>query len=327
MRYAAFLGCIFLFAANAAAADPIAIKAVPLGYFSASDPDKTVFGPLTFRGGLILTSDAKDFGGISGLRVFADGRLIAVTDHGNWISGRLVYEDTKPVAIEGVELVPMLNVNGKRLIGGGADVESLEVAGGYAFAGVERRHQVLRFDLAKGLGEARGVALALPRAAKNFPRNGGIEGLALVPGGAEKDTLLIVTEEAYDANGDHLAFLLPGRTKKKIRSLTVKRRDGYAVTDLAFLPGGDLIVLERRYVPPFSLSMRMRRIAQSMIAEGAVLDGEVLLEAFFPADQIDNMEAVSAYRAADGMSVITLMSDDNFSERQRTVLLQFGLAD
>jgi hypothetical protein len=25
--------------------------------------------------------------------------------------------------------------------------------------------------------------------------------------------------------------------------------------------------------------------------------------------------------------VVTLMSDDNFSQRQRTVLLQFGLAD
>jgi hypothetical protein len=39
------------------------------------------------------------------------------------------------------------------------------------------------------------------------------------------------------------------------------------------------------------------------------------------------MEAVSAHRAADGASVITLMSDDNFSQRQRTVLLQFAIAD
>lgn len=250
-----------------------------------------------------------------------------MTDRGNWLTGTLIYDGAKPVGVKNAELLTMRNATGKALRGGGADVEALEVSGGSAFVGIERVHQVLRYDLAKGVGAANGAAVAVPREAKNFPTNGGIEGLALVPGGAEKDTLLIVTEEAYDAQGDHLAFLLPGRTKRKIRPLTLKRRDNYAVTDLAFLPGGDLLVLERRYVPPFSLSMRLRRVAQSAVAERAVLDGEVLLEASFPLDRIDNMEAVSAHRAPDGVSVITLMSDDNFSERQRTLLLQFGLAD
>ncbi len=323
------LFAIILLAASSAAAEPISIKAVPIDYFSASDPNKTVFGSLTFRGGLVLTSEAKDFGGISGLRLSGDGKLLAVTDRGNWISGRLTYDGTKPVAIEGAELFPMRGGNGKSLAGTSSqDAESLEISGNTAFVGVERRHQVLRFDLSKGAATAKAASVALPAGAKNFPRNGGIEGLALVPGGAEKDTLLIVTEEAYDATGDHLAFLLPGRTKKKIRPLAVKRRDGYAVTDLAFLSGGDLMVLERRYVPPFSLSMRVRRVAQNAITEGAVLDGEVLLEANFPVDQIDNMEAISVHRTPEGAaSVLTLISDDNFSKRQRTTLLQFELAD
>ncbi|BCJ89581.1 hypothetical protein IZ6_03160 [Terrihabitans soli] len=325
MNRAAFV--FFALLAAPAAAEPIAVKAQPLSYFSAANPGQNVFGALTFRGGLVLTSDNKDFGGISGVRLAADGKLVAVTDRGQWLTGKLTYDGAKPLALEGAELAPMLNANGKALRGGGADVESLEVSGNTAFAGIERVHQVLRYDLSKGVSAAKGTGVTVPREAKSFPSNGGIEGLALVPGGAEKDTLLIVTEEAYDAKGDHLGFLLPGRTKKKIRPLTLKRRDNYAVTDLAFLPGGDLIVLERRYVPPFSLSTRLRRIVQSSITEGALLDGEVLLEGFFPADQIDNMEAVSAHKAADGASVITLMSDDNFSQRQRTILLQFGIAD
>lgn len=327
MRRAAILGFALLLAPPAAA-EPITIKSTPIDYFSASDPDKKVFGALTFRGGLVLTSEAKAFGGISGLRVSPEGKLIAVTDRGNWISGQLVFEDTKPVAIEGADLVPMRNAIGKPLADSGSeDIESLDIESHIAFVGVERRHQVLRFDLSRGLANAKGSPVTPPPAARYFPSNGGIEGLAFIPGGKEKHTLLIATEEAYDSKGDHLAFLLQGYTKKKIRPLTLKRRDGYAVTDLAFLPGGDLVVLERRYVPPFSLSMRMRRIQQSAIAEGALLDGEVLLEASFPTDQIDNMEALSAYRAADGTAVITLMSDNNFSERQRTVLLQFGLKD
>jgi hypothetical protein len=316
-----------LVAVSPAAAEPISVTATPVDYFSASDPDKTVFGKLTFRGGLVLTSDAKDFGGISGARLATDGVLTAVSDRGNWITGTLVYDGAKPVAFEGAKLFPALGANGKKLSGSSADAESLELVGGHAWLGIERKPQVLRFDLSKGLTASKGAAIALPKEAKSFPYNGGIEGLALVPGGVEKDTLLIVTEEAYDASGNHLAFLLPGRTKKPIRALTLKRRDGYAVTDLVFLPGGDLLVLERRYVPPFSLSMRLRRVAQSTITAGAVLDGEVLLEASFPIDRIDNMEAVAAHRSADGASIVTLMSDDNFSERQRTMLLQFAIAD
>ena len=43
--------------------------------------------------------------------------------------------------------------------------------------------------------------------------------------------------------------------------------------------------------------------------------------------QIDNMEALSVHRTADGALVLTLISDDNFSQLQRTLLLQFTLAD
>src|SRR5262245_49141897 len=113
MRRIALLASLLLAVASPAASEPIAIKAQPIGYFSASDPGKAVFGPLTFRGGLVLTSENKEFGGISGLRVSADGKLIAVTDRGDWLTGELVYEGEKPVAIESADLSPMLNANGK----------------------------------------------------------------------------------------------------------------------------------------------------------------------------------------------------------------------
>ena len=43
--------------------------------------------------------------------------------------------------------------------------------------------------------------------------------------------------------------------------------------------------------------------------------------------QIDNMEGLSVHRDAAGALVLTLISDDNFSLLQRTVLLQFTLAE
>jgi hypothetical protein len=43
--------------------------------------------------------------------------------------------------------------------------------------------------------------------------------------------------------------------------------------------------------------------------------------------EIDNMEGLSVHRAANGDVVLTLVSDDNFSIIQRTILLQFTLVD
>ena len=42
---------------------------------------------------------------------------------------------------------------------------------------------------------------------------------------------------------------------------------------------------------------------------------------------IDNMEAIAAHRAASGETVLTLMSDDNFSPFQRTLIMQFTLPE
>jgi hypothetical protein len=39
------------------------------------------------------------------------------------------------------------------------------------------------------------------------------------------------------------------------------------------------------------------------------------------------MEGLSVHRAAGGEIVLTLVSDDNFSPLQRTLLLQFALAE
>jgi hypothetical protein len=57
-----------------------------------------------------------------------------------------------------------------------------------------------------------------------------------------------------------------------------------------------------------------------------VVDGPVL----FNADlgyEIDNLEGLSVNRSSGGETVLTLISDDNFSVVQRTLLLQFTLAE
>jgi hypothetical protein len=92
------------------------------------------------------------------------------------------------------------------------------------------------------------------------------------------------------------------------------------------LPSGDLLILERKFSWTSGLFIRVRRIALADVKPGAVVDGPVLFEGDLSL-AIDNMEGISAHRTADGETVLTMISDDNFSALQRTLLLQFTLAE
>jgi hypothetical protein len=85
-------------------------------------------------------------------------------------------------------------------------------------------------------------------------------------------------------------------------------------------------VLERRFRYSEGIKMRIRRIAAKDLKPRALISGEVLLEAT-DALNIDNMEGIAAHRSASGETILTLVSDDNFSALQRTLLMQFALPD
>jgi hypothetical protein len=70
--------------------------------------------------------------------------------------------------------------------------------------------------------------------------------------------------------------------------------------------------------------MRIRRIAGSELKPGAVVAGTVLIEADL-SDQIDNMEGLAIKPGPDGETLLLIVSDDNNSVIQRTLLLQFAL--
>ena len=94
----------------------ITIRSQAIEAFDPREPGRTRFGALTFRGGLILDSSHRDFGGVSGLRVAADGaRFLAVTDKGHWLRARIVYRGKVPIAIADAEMAPILGPDGKPL--------------------------------------------------------------------------------------------------------------------------------------------------------------------------------------------------------------------
>ena len=62
----------------------------------------------------------------------------------------------------------------------------------------------------------------------------------------------------------------------------------------------------------------------SEVKPGARITGEVLGR-FDMSHEIDNMEGIDAHVTPEGDTVITMVSDDNFSMIQRNLLLQFTL--
>src|SRR5204862_1406485 len=129
------------------------------------------------------------------------------------------------------------------------------------------------------------------------------------------------SERGLDDARNIKGFLIGGPSAGEF---SVKRSDDYDVTDCAITPAGDLLVLERRFSWLRGVAMRMRRIPLSSVRPGATLDGPIVVEADM-AFQVDNMEGLSVHRSPEGDVVLTLISDDNFSMLQRTILLQFTL--
>ncbi|TIU03617.1 MAG: hypothetical protein E5W44_29380, partial [Mesorhizobium sp.] len=105
---------------------------------------------------------------------------------------------------------------------------------------------------------------------------------------------------------------------------TVKRNGNFDITDGAFLPDGDLLLLERSFSMTRGVKMRLRRIYGESIEKGAVADGPVLIDADM-GYQIDNMEGLDVWTRDDGALMVSLVSDDNQSILQRNLYLEFIL--
>lgn len=316
-----------------AVSEPVSIevnaRAIP--NFEPRDRTRTRFGSLDYRSGLVLTSPYRGFGGLSGIRLDTKGeRFLAVSDQGGWFTGRIRYASGKMTGLDDVEAAPLLGAEGrpiteKRLWW---DSESIARDGNFVYVGLERVNQILRYDFSKGGTAARGEAVPVPAGVRKLPSNKGLEALVVVPKGKDQNmplagTLIAFSERGLDADGNLTAFLIGGPSPGQF---SVRRLEKYDISDAVLLPSGELLILERKFSWFTGVNIRIRSIPLKSIAPGALVDGPAL----FVADlghEIDNMEGIDAHVTAEGETVLTLVSDDNFSMLQRTLLLQFTLAE
>jgi hypothetical protein len=300
------------------------VRAIPIRTFDFKS-ENTRFGPLTFIGGLELTSPNPRFGSFSAFRFLTAGKRFAgVADTGYWFFGTVEHdEDGRPSGFSRFTMQPMVDRHGK-IIGRKwlSDAESLAVSNGIATVGFERHHRISEFRLDPDdmKGPLDNLDFLVPR--KELRTNKGFETIAHAPAdGPLKGARVAITERSLDPAGNPYAAILEGPEKGVF---TVARKDDFDITDGAFLPNGDLLLLERSFSFMRGLAMELRRIKADTIRPGKVADGPVLLQANM-AYQIDNMEGLDTWRRDDGALIVSLVSDDNQSFLQRNLYLEFRL--
>jgi hypothetical protein len=321
--------CAATSAAEPALPDAIDITAtaIPL---SSQDSSENKVGRLTYRGGLVLTSSDKRFGGWSGLQISPDGRhLLSQSDESHWLKADLAYDASGNLtgASRG-QLADMQDLDGKVMTGKEGDAEGLALLSssldGPVAISFERNHRVWEYDLTHGL-DVKPTPVAMPDAIKSLPFNLGLESLVRF----RPDTLLAIAETgAGDPNGDHPAWLVsaPGSTSPVSGALSVKVHAPYEISDAALSPDGKhLYLLERHYYDPVrGIVIAVREIDSADIKPGARLDGPEVAS-FTMRENIDNMEGIALRQGANGETLVYLMADDNYNPVERTLLLMFAL--
>ena len=308
-------------------AEPLEVRSARVPLY-ANNPGERRAGSLVYRGGLVLTSDARAFGGWSDLAVSADGaEILAVSDDAHWLRARLSYDSNGDLSgLNAAEIAPMLDPQGRPMAGKDGDAEGLTLerpndVHGPAAVSFERNPRVWRYDLSRGL-DARPADVPIGAWVRSLRPNRQLEAITLVRPG----TLLLFAETKLGAADDILGAMesYPGaRTTPATRMLSVVPRDPFAVTSAANAPDGGIYLLERRISIAGGVGMELRHVPPNEIRAGARLNGEVLANLSFQDANIDNMEGLAVRRGARGETLLYMISDDNYSPLQRTLLLLF----
>ncbi len=304
----------------------LVVNARRIESFDPRDASHIRYGALEFRSGLVLTSPFRGFGGLSGLRLDKKGeQFIALSDKGSWFTGRITYRGKVMTGLSDVKSAPMLDSDGRKITARGwFDTESLALDGSTLYVGLERVNQILRFDFSRGGVRSRGEVVPVPPEIGKLPFNKGLEALVFVPKGQPlAGTLIAISERGLDPSGNILCFLIGGPSPGQF---TAKRTGNFDISDAVLLPSGDLLLLERKFSLLEGVGIRIRRIPAKSIVPDAVIDGPTIFEVDL-GYEIDNMEGIDVHVADDGATVLTMVSDDNFSMIQRTLLLQFTLVE
>lgn len=283
-----------------------------------SDPTRTRIGQLEYLGGLDIPRMGQNIGGLSGLRWDAEsGRLLAITDDARWVWITPVEKDARLIGISDFDTGNLLGPDGEVLTGkekGDSEALVRDDAIGWAVA-FERDHRILAFS--NGLSLPSIPTLFKPEGILgDLEDNSGIEALAV----GDQSQLICAQRVATTE-----------RANCELYSYTEDTYSGFAVhppealvdreavpTDADALADGTYLILFRSW----SSGNGNRAAIVTYTPQGNRRE-LMLIE---PPLTVDNFEGLAVREEGvgeDRRTFLYIVSDDNFSSSQRTLLMKF----
>ena len=295
-----------------ATAVPVTVTPVAL---NPKDPSQQSVGRFVYAGGVALEApSALRFGGLSDIDVTSDGRMVAVSDAGRFVEASLVLDRQGRLSdVVDVRMTQLVGTDGQLLVEKAvADAEGLALLpSGDRLVSFERQHRIWRYP-ANGALPSPAPA---PDAASGFPANAGLEGLAALPGSAP-GTYLAGSEGG-------VVWLCTFVAACRETALGTRVPEEYGLTAVAASPDGETVaLLARSFDPERGVRIVVRLVARTAIDSPSVplLDELVLSE---PLTR-DNFEGIAVVNGGQpGVLRLYLLSDNNFSDSQKTYLLAF----
>jgi hypothetical protein len=286
------------------ASGAIIIDAVPVP-LNPQNPSQMALGDFLYAGGVVLTSLQTDrLHGLSDLEVAGTDRLTAVGDLGVLLDARLVLDSAgRLVGLADAHLTPLIGEDGKPLSDKtDADAEGLAVLpNGDRLVSFERRDRVWLYPAAGGPPQR----VAMPEV--SFPLNAGMEALSPDPW-AGADAYAVGAEVSGDTWTCHAG------STSCIQGPSVDKPEEFGLVAMKRLPAEQTAYLLRAFDEARGIRISLKIFRATTLI--AVMD-------MAPPMTVDNFEGLAAVPRTDGGVRFYLISDDNASSTQRTLLLAF----
>lgn len=267
---------------------------------------------LELRGTYHWQSSRAEFGGLSGLSLSRDGtQITTISDRGTIFIGDVTRADGQITDISITERHSLQDTDGNPPALFLQNAEALaRDAQGTLYVAYEGWARVWSYERPD----------ALPKWLHVWDRfwdligNTGFEALAMDAKGDLYVISEMVTETGFPA------FRYDGQIWSD--SFSIPQQDAFRISGADFGPDGYLYLVERKFHWFWQFSTRIRRLK---IDGPAITEDLVLLES--PYGGLDNSEGIDVWQHPDGSTIITLLSDDNFSPLQSTLVTEFELVD
>lgn len=292
---------------------PPGVRVSARGYVPAGGWPRRI-GALVPVGGVTLSARDPAFGGFSALALH-DGAATLLDDGGNHVR----------LAIRGRRLETL--ASGYLPDGPGTgwakadrDSEALAVdpVTGRAWVGFEGANAVWRYDAAF----TRAQAWRAPAKMKGWWPNSGVEALARL-----HDGRFVAIRESRRSEDRHRQALIfsggPTQTRTAVWRFRYFAPEGYSPSDAAVLPGGDLLVLNRRFGWHNWFSAKLVRVPAAQLRAGARVRGRVIATLATPVLS-ENAEGLAVTREG-GATMVWIVTDNDGWLWRRTYLLKFRL--